>query len=101
MHRWVLDGFPRSAAQAMAVLDSSKSGLRPDCVILLERPTELMKEFLLGRMTDSATGETYHPRYHPVHVCECMRMGACVWVHAHGYMCMDACAWAHMHGRIA
>lgn len=66
---WLLDGFPRSEAQAKAVLDSEGvfgAALRPDCVVVLERPIELQQEFLLGRMTDSATGETYHPRYHPV-----------------------------------
>ena len=66
---WLLDGFPRTAAQAKAVLDSDGefgAALRPDCVIVLERPIELQQEFLLGRMTDSATGETYHPRYHPL-----------------------------------
>ena len=61
---WLLDGFPKSAAQAKASLE--QTALRPDCVIALERPTELMKEFILGRMTDSATGHVYHPRYHPV-----------------------------------
>ena len=66
---WLLDGFPRTAAQAKAVLNDegiAGSSLRPDCIVILERPEELQKEFLLGRMTDSATGETYHPRYHPV-----------------------------------
>lgn len=66
---WLLDGFPRTAAQARSVLDGEGSvgtALRPDCIVVLERPVELQKEFLLGRMTDSATGETYHPRYHPV-----------------------------------
>ena len=33
---------------------------RPDAVVLIERPDELAKEFALGRMTDPATGETYH-----------------------------------------
>ena len=62
---WVLDGFPKTAAQAEAVVGGA-SHLRPDCVVALERPTELMKEFMLGRMSDSATGHVYHPQYHPV-----------------------------------
>jgi hypothetical protein len=41
------------------------TALRPDCVIVLDRPDELVKEFALGRMTDSATGQTYHPVYAP------------------------------------
>ena len=49
---WLLDGFPRSAAQARAVLDSGGErgggsgsegsagvNLRPDCVVVLERPS--------------------------------------------------------------
>ena len=62
---WLLDGFPKTAAQARASLEGG-GALRPDCVIALERPTELMKEFMLGRMSDAATGHVYHPRYHPV-----------------------------------
>ena len=65
LNGWLLDGFPKSGSQARAVL-SGGSHLRPDCVIVLERPPELMKEWMLGRMTDSATGDVYHPRYHPV-----------------------------------
>ena len=64
----LLDGFPRSTGQAAKVCEGSGSGaaaLRPDCVIVLERPDELVKEFALGRMTDSATGQTYHPIYAP------------------------------------
>ena len=65
LNGWLLDGFPKTASQARAVLRGG-SHLRPDCVIVLERPPELSKEFMLGRMTDSATGHVYHPRYHPV-----------------------------------
>ena len=76
----LLDGFPRSTEQADKIVareavDAGRgeagaaweSGhvLRPDCVVVLERPDELVKEFALGRMTDSATGQTYHPIYAP------------------------------------
>lgn len=64
----LLDGFPRSTEQAVKICGETESGttaLKPDCVIVLERPDELVKEFALGRMTDSATGQTYHPIYAP------------------------------------
>ena len=60
---WLLDGFPRSAAQAAAMLEDE--ALRPDAVVLIERPDELVKEFCLGRCFDSTTGSTYHPIYAP------------------------------------
>lgn len=63
---WLLDGFPRTPEQAHAVLsDAQWASLRPDAVVILERPDELVKEFVLGRMTDTASGQTYHPIYAP------------------------------------
>ena len=60
---WLLDGFPRTVNQAELVCDSA--ALRPDAVVLIERPDELVKEFSLGRCFDSTTGQTYHPTYAP------------------------------------
>jgi hypothetical protein len=40
----------------------TKEGLVPDCIIVLDRPDELVREFTLGRMSDSSTGITYHPK---------------------------------------
>ena len=73
--------------QAEAILSPEWSALRPDAVVLLERPDELVKEFALGRCAmrrstlpcmqvlstasfphrcvDSTTGQTYHPVYAP------------------------------------
>jgi len=63
---WLLDGFPRSVSQAEAIVhNSSWAGLRPDVVVLIERPDELAREFALGRWLDPATGQTYHPVYAP------------------------------------
>jgi len=63
---WLLDGFPRTAQQATALV-SGKYGcsLQPDCVVVLQRPDELIREFALGRMVDTATGHTYHPVFAP------------------------------------
>lgn len=65
LNGWLLDGFPRTEAQARATLSGGRALLKPDAVVVLERPDELVKEFLLGRMTDTATGQTYHPVYAP------------------------------------
>lgn len=63
---WLLDGFPRTASQARALIDESRTAdLRPDAVVLIERPDELAREIALGRCTDVATGQTYHPIYAP------------------------------------
>lgn len=63
---FLIDGFPRTASQVAAVLEDPRwAALRPDCVISLVRPEELIKEFALGRCADSATGQTYHPVYAP------------------------------------
>jgi len=63
---WLLDGFPRTPSQAEAVISDDRwSSLRPDAVVVLHRPDELMQEFILGRMTDTASGQTYHPIYAP------------------------------------
>ena len=62
---WLLDGFPRTRLQAEALLTERRASLRPDAVVLIERPDELVKEFALGRCTDARTGQTYHPVYAP------------------------------------
>jgi len=69
---WLLDGFPRTTSQAEALVGGSWAELRPDAVVLVERPDELAREFALGRCCDSATGQTYHPVYAPApaEICE-------------------------------
>eukprot|EP00302_Diacronema_sp_CCMP2436_P045258 CAMPEP_0180054174 /NCGR_PEP_ID=MMETSP0985-20121206/2693_1 /TAXON_ID=483367 /ORGANISM="non described non described, Strain CCMP 2436" /LENGTH=804 /DNA_ID=CAMNT_0021983763 /DNA_START=1 /DNA_END=2415 /DNA_ORIENTATION=+ len=65
---WLLDGFPRTVEQAITIVGDTQNasvGLRPDCVIVVERPDELIREFALGRMMDAATGAIYHPDYAP------------------------------------
>jgi len=62
---WLLDGFPRTPAQAKGLLDDEEDLLAPDCVIVLDRPDDLALDVALGRCTDSATGDVYHPTYAP------------------------------------
>ena len=59
---WLLDGFPRTAGQARLLLEGP---LKPDAVVVLDRPDDLAVAFCLGRCEDSATGAVYHPRSAP------------------------------------
>lgn len=59
---WLLDGYPRSLSQAVALKDF---GFRPDLFILLEVPEELLVERVVGRRLDPVTGRIYHLKYSP------------------------------------
>ena len=59
---WLLDGYPRTAGQARRL---AASAAPPDAVVVLDRPDALLRDFALGRCTDSATGACYHPKYAP------------------------------------
>ncbi|KAL2893483.1 Adenylate kinase 2 chloroplastic [Bienertia sinuspersici] len=59
---WLLDGYPRSLSQAIALKDF---GLQPDLFILLEVPEELLVERVVGRRLDPDTGKIYHMKYSP------------------------------------
>jgi adenylate kinase len=56
---WLLDGFPRTKAQADVL------GMLPDAFVLLNVPDELLVERVVGRRTDPATGKIYHLKYSP------------------------------------
>ncbi|OQR92679.1 adenylate kinase [Achlya hypogyna] len=59
---WLLDGFPRTRAQAEAMLEHH---IVPNLVILLDVPdTEVIKR-ISGRRVDLATGKTYHITFNP------------------------------------
>lgn len=59
---WLLDGFPRTRAQAEAL---TKAGGVPDCFVLLDVPEEVLVERVTGRRTDPETGKIYHMKYNP------------------------------------
>jgi len=59
---WLLDGFPRTGAQAAAL---EEIGVEPDCVILLEVPDEELIKRVVGRRSDPETGKIYHMTFFP------------------------------------
>jgi adenylate kinase len=59
---WLLDGYPRSYSQAMAL---ENLNIQPDIFILLDVPDELLVERVVGRRSDPVTGKIYHLKYSP------------------------------------
>ncbi|XP_043706473.1 adenylate kinase 2, chloroplastic [Telopea speciosissima] len=59
---WLLDGYPRSLSQAMAL---EELGIRPELFILLEVSEEKLVERVVGRRLDPVTGKIYHLSYSP------------------------------------
>ena len=59
---WLLDGFPRTRAQADAL---AKLGIEADAFILLDVPQEVLVERVTGRRTDPETGKIYHMTFSP------------------------------------
>lgn len=59
---WLLDGFPRTAAQAEALADA---GCTADCFLFLDVPDEVLVERVVGRRTDPETGKIYHLTFSP------------------------------------
>jgi adenylate kinase len=59
---WLLDGFPRTAAQAKAL---EEAGVTADCFIFLNVPDEMLVERVVGRRTDPDTGKIYHMTFSP------------------------------------
>jgi len=59
---WLLDGFPRTRAQADALADA---GIEADIFLLLQVPDEELITRVVGRRLDPETGEIYHLKYAP------------------------------------
>jgi adenylate kinase len=59
---WLLDGFPRTAAQAEALADA---GCSADCFLFLDVPDSVLVERVVGRRTDPETGKIYHMTFSP------------------------------------
>lgn len=59
---FLLDGFPRTLAQAQAL---AQSGIALDCVIELAVPDEVLIKRLTGRWVHPQSGRTYHVTEHP------------------------------------
>ncbi|XP_046357967.2 GTP:AMP phosphotransferase AK3, mitochondrial-like isoform X1 [Haliotis rufescens] len=60
-HSWLLDGFPRTVAQAKEVLDRGPI----DAVINLNVPFEVIIDRIKGRWTHPASGRIYHTEFNP------------------------------------
>jgi adenylate kinase len=59
---WLLDGFPRTRAQADALRDA---GVSPDAFVLLEVPADELVARVVGRRLDPETGKVYHLTTNP------------------------------------
>jgi len=59
---WLLDGFPRTPAQATAL---SSAGITADCFLFLNVPDDILVERVVGRRTDPQTGKIYHMTFSP------------------------------------
>jgi len=59
---WLLDGFPRTPAQADAL---AAAGVFADCFLFLNVPDEVLVERVVGRRTDPETGKIYHMTFSP------------------------------------
>jgi len=61
-HGWLLDGFPRTKAQAQALV---KAGIEPDYFIQVDVPDSVLLERVVGRRLDPVTGTIYHVKFQP------------------------------------
>ncbi|KAJ8753274.1 hypothetical protein K2173_017898 [Erythroxylum novogranatense] len=59
---WLLDGYPRSFAQAESL---EKLKIRPDIYLVLDVPDEILIDRCTGRRLDPVTGKIYHLKNFP------------------------------------
>ena len=63
---FILDGFPRTLAQAKALDDMlAQEGARVSKVIELQVPDSVLEERICGRWIHKASGRSYHVKYAP------------------------------------
>ncbi|KAF8108632.1 hypothetical protein N665_0106s0032 [Sinapis alba] len=61
-HGWLLDGFPRTFAQAQSL---DKLNVKPDIFLLLDVPDDILIDRCVGRRLDPVTGKIYHIKSYP------------------------------------
>jgi adenylate kinase len=59
---WLLDGFPRTQAQAKAL---EEAGIKAGVFLFLNVPDKVLVEGVVGRRTDPVTGKIYHMKFSP------------------------------------
>mmetsp|Transcript_71319 Transcript_71319/g.148877 ORF Transcript_71319/g.148877 Transcript_71319/m.148877 type:complete len:294 (-) Transcript_71319:305-1186(-) len=59
---WLLDGFPRTGAQAEAL---QNAGIVATHFVLLDVPDDILVERCVGRRSDPETGKIYHLKFNP------------------------------------
>lgn len=59
---WILDGFPRTAVQAKALVDV---GISFDSIIYIDINDSVLVERVVGRRQDPVSGKIYHMKYFP------------------------------------
>jgi adenylate kinase len=63
---FMLDGFPRTLPQAVALdLALKAAGVTLDAVLVIEVPDDLIVERIVGRRSDPETGAIYHLKFNP------------------------------------
>lgn len=63
---FILDGFPRTRAQAEALdVAMAKASIALDAVVLIEVADDLIVERVTGRRSDPETGKIYHLKFSP------------------------------------
>ncbi|PSC74401.1 Adenylate chloroplastic [Micractinium conductrix] len=61
-HGWLLDGYPRTAAQCTAL---KEAGIHPDLLLSIEVPDAVLVARVAGRRLDPDTGHIYHLTFKP------------------------------------